>query len=208
MRSEGNGIFAALDETIRIGREAHIPVEIWHLKTGGVENFGLMPEVLAHIERARASGVEIAANTYAYTAWYNDMSAFVPAWAHDGGDAQLIARLKDPAMRARIRKELLTPSADWDNEWQEAPGPEAILVTTVLNPQLLDIQGHTLADIAKARGKDPMDTLFDIIIEDGAKSEVAVFAMSEADVALAAVQPWVSFCNDSEGTSPDGLLGK
>jgi N-acyl-D-amino-acid deacylase len=208
MRSEGNGIFAALDETIRIGREAHIPVEIWHLKTGGVENFGLMPEVLAHIERARASGVEIAANTYAYTAWYNDMSAFVPAWAHDGGDAQLIARLKDPAIRARIRNDLLTPSANWDNEWQEAPGPEAILVTTVLNPQLLDIQGHTLADIAKARGKDPMDTLFDIIIEDDAKSEVAVFAMNEADVALAAVQPWVSFCNDSEGTSPDGLLGK
>jgi N-acyl-D-amino-acid deacylase len=208
MRSEGNGIFAAIDETIRIGREAHIPVEIWHLKTGGVENFGLMPEVIAHIERARASGVEIAANTYAYTAWYNDMSAFVPAWAHDGGDAQLIARLKDPAMRARIRKDLLTPSSDWDNEWQEAPGPEAILITTVLNPQLLDIQGHTLADIAKARGKDPMDTLFDIIIEDDAKSEVAVFAMSEADVALAAVQPWVSFCNDSEGTSPDGVLGK
>jgi N-acyl-D-amino-acid deacylase len=208
MRSEGNGIFAALDETIRIGREAHIPVEIWHLKTGGVENFGLMPEVVAHIERARASGVEIAANTYAYTAWYNDMSAFVPAWAHDGGDAQLIARLKDPATRARIRKDLLTPSADWDNEWQEAPGPEAILITTVLNPQLLDIQGHTLGDIAKARGKDPMDTLFDIIVEDGAKGEVAVFAMSEPDVALAAVQPWVSFCNDSEGTSPDGLLGK
>jgi N-acyl-D-aspartate/D-glutamate deacylase len=208
MRSEGNGIFAAIDETIRIGREAHIPVEIWHLKTGGVENFGLMPEVIAHIERARASGVEIAANTYAYTAWYNDMSAFVPAWAHDGGDAQLIARLKDPAMRARIRKDLLTPSSDWDNEWQEAPGPEAILITTVLNGQLLDIQGHTLADIAKARGTDPMDTLFDIIIEDGAKGEVAVFAMSEADVALAAVQPWVSFCNDSEGTSPDGLLGK
>ncbi len=208
MRSEGNGIFAALDETIRIGREAHIPVEIWHLKTGGVENFGLMPEVLAHIERARASGVEIAANTYAYTAWYNDMSAFVPAWAHDGGDTQLIARLKDPAMRARIRKDLLTPSADWDNEWQEAPGPEAILITTVLNGQLLDIQGHTLADIAKARGKDPMDTLFDLIVEDNAKSAVAVFAMSEPDVALAAVQPWVSFCNDSEGTSPEGLLGK
>jgi dihydroorotase/N-acyl-D-amino-acid deacylase len=136
------------------------------------------------------------------------MSAFVPAWAHDGGDAQLIARLKDSVMRARIRKDLLTPSADWDNEWQEAPGPEAILVTTVLSGQLLDIQGHTLADIAKARGKDPMDTLFDIIIEDDAKSEVAVFAMNEADVALAAVQPWVSFCNDSEGTSPEGLLGK
>ena len=208
MRSEGDAIFAALDEAIRIGREAHIPVEIWHLKTGGVTNFGLMPEVVAHIERARASGVEIAANTYAYTAWYNDFSAFVPAWAHDGGDAQLIARLKDPAMRARIRKEMLTPSLAWDNEWQEVPGPEAILVTTVLNPKLLDIQGHSLADIAKARGTDPIDTLFDILIEDDAKSSAAMFAMNEPDVALAAEQPWVSFCNDSEGTSPDGLLGK
>ena len=208
MRSEGDAIFAALDEAIRIGREAHIPVEIWHLKTGGVTNFGLMPEVVAHIERARASGVEIAANTYAYTAWYNDFSAFVPPWAHDGGDVQLIARLKDPAMRARIHKEMLTPSSTWDNEWQEVPGPEAILLTTVLNPKLLDIQGHTLADIAKARGTEPIDTLFDILIEDDAKSAAAMFAMSEPDVALAAVQPWVSFCNDSEGASPDGLLGK
>jgi len=167
-----------------------------------------MPEVVAHIERARASGVEIAANTYAYTAWYNDFSAFVPPWAHDGGDVQLIARLKDPAMRARIRKEMLMPSSTWDNEWQEVPGPEAILLTTVLNPKLLDIQGHTLADIAKARGTEPIDTLFDILIEDDAKSAAAMFAMSEPDVALAAVQPWVSFCNDSEGASPDGLLGK
>ncbi len=208
MRSEGDAIFAALDETIRIGREAHIPVEIWHLKTGGVANFGLMPEVIARINRARASGVEIAANTYAYTAWYNDFSAFIPAWAHDGGDAQLIARLKDPAMRARIRQEMQTPSAAWDNEWDEVPGPEAILVTTVFSPKLADIQGHSLADIAKARGTDPIDTLFDILIEDNAKTEAAMFAMSEPDVALAAVQPWVSFCNDSAGTAPDGLLGK
>jgi N-acyl-D-aspartate/D-glutamate deacylase len=208
MRSEGDAIFAALDEAIRIGREAHIPVEIWHLKTGGVANFGLMPEVIARINRARASGVEIAANTYAYTAWYNDFSAFVPAWAHDGGDAQLIARLKDPAMRARIRQNMLTPSSDWDNEWEEVPGPEAILVTTVYNPKLLEIQGHSLADIAKSRGTDPIDTLFDILIEDGAKTEAAMFAMSEPDVALAAVQPWVSFCNDSAGNSPDGLLGR
>jgi dihydroorotase/N-acyl-D-amino-acid deacylase len=208
MRSEGGAVLEAIDETVRIGREAHISVEIWHLKAGGVANFGMMPEIVARIERARASGVEIAANTYAYTAWYNDLSAFVPAWAHDGGDAQLIARLKDPAMRMRIRKDMTTPSTNWDNEWLEAPGPGAILITTVLNPRLLDIQGRTLADIAKARGADPMDTLFDILIEDDAKSEVAVFGMSEADVALAAVQPWVSFCNDSEGTSPEGLLGK
>jgi dihydroorotase/N-acyl-D-amino-acid deacylase len=86
-------------------------------------------------------------------------------------------------------------------------GPEAILIATVINPKLLDLQGHSLAEIAKARGTDPKDTLFDILVEDGAKTSVAVFAMSEPDVALAAVQPWVSFCNDSEGTSPDGLLG-
>jgi N-acyl-D-amino-acid deacylase len=208
MRSEERGVLDAIDETIRIGREAQIPVEIWHLKAAGVANFGLMPEIVARIERARTAGVDIAADTYAYPAWENDLSAFVPPWAHDGGNAQLVARLKDPATRARIRKDMETPSAAWDNEWSVVPGPEAIVITTVFNPGLLDIQGHTLADIARVRGTDAMDTLFDILIEDGAKSSVAVFAMSEADIALAAVQPWVSFCNDSSGTSPQGLLGK
>lgn len=197
----------SIDETIRIGREAHIPVEIWHLKAGGVSNFGLMPEIVAHIERARAAGVDIAADTYAYPAWYNEFSAFIPPWAHDGGNAKLIERLQDPAMRARLKTELATPSHDWDNEWQSVPGPEAILITTVLNPKLASLQGRNLAEIAKARGTDPMDTLFDILIEDSAQPYVAVFAMSESDVSLAAIQPWVSFCNDSEGTSPDGLLG-
>ncbi len=208
MRSEQEAIMASLEETIRIGREAHISVEIWHLKAGGVNNFGLMPEIVARIERARAAGIDIAADTYAYPAWENEMSAFIPPWAHDGGDAKLVERLKDPAIRARLKKELATVSTDWDNEWQSVAGPEAIQISTVLNPKLLGIQGHTLADIAKARGKDPMDTLFDILIEDEAHSYVAVFAMSEPDIALAAVQPWVSFCNDSEGTAPDGLLGK
>ena len=208
MRSEQAAILASIDETIRIGREAHVPVEIWHLKAGGVGNFGLMPEIVARIDRARAAGVDIAADTYAYPAWYNDMSAFIPPWAHDGGDAKLIERLQDPAVRARLKRELASPETDWDNEWQSVPGPEAILIATVLNPKLIDLQGHSLAEIAKARGTDPMDTLFDILVEDGARTTVAVFAMSEPDIALAAVQPWVSFCNDSEGTSPDGLLGK
>jgi dihydroorotase/N-acyl-D-amino-acid deacylase len=99
-------------------------------------------------------------------------------------------------------------STDWDNEWQSVPGPEAVQFSTVLNPKLLNIQGRTLAEVAKSRGKDPMDTLFDILIEDGAQTHVAVFAMSEPDIALAVVQPWVSFCNDSSGTSPEGLLAK
>jgi dihydroorotase/N-acyl-D-amino-acid deacylase len=120
----------------------------------------------------------------------------------------LIERLKDPAVRARIKQEMDLPARDWDNEWQSVPGPESILITTVLNPALLGIQGRTLAEIAKERGTDPKDALFDILVEDGAQTAVAVFAMSEPDVALAAVQPWVSFCNDSEGTAPDGLLGK
>jgi dihydroorotase/N-acyl-D-amino-acid deacylase len=207
MRSEQEAIMASIDETIRIGREAHVPVEIWHLKAGGVANFGLMPEIVARIGRARAAGVDIAADTYAYTAWYNDFSAFIPPWAHEGGNSKLIERLRDPAVRARLKKELATPAHDWDNEWQSVPGPEAILITTVLNPTLLGLQGRTLADIAKERGTDPMDTLFDILVEDGAQTSVAVFAMSESDVALAALQPWVSFCNDSEGTAPDGVLG-
>ena len=207
MRSEQESVMASIDETIRIGREAHIPVEIWHLKAGGVGNFGLMPEIVARIDRARAGGVDIAADTYAYPAWYNDLSAFIPPWAHDGGDVKLIERLKDPAVRERLKRELATATTDWDNEWQSVPGPEAILIATVLNPKLLDLQGRSLAEIAKARGTEPKDTLFDILVEDGAKTTVAVFAMSEPDIALAAIQPWVSFCNDSEGTSPDGLLG-
>jgi N-acyl-D-amino-acid deacylase len=208
MRSEQEAIMTALEETIRIGREAHIPVEIWHLKAGGVKNFGLMPEIVARIERARAAGVDIAADTYAYPAWFNDLSAFIPPWAHDGGKVKLIERLKDPGVRARIKQELAAPATDWDNEWQSVRGPEAVQIATVANPKLLGLQGKTLADIAKARGVDPMDALFDILIEDDAETSVAVFAMSEPDIELAAVQPWVSFCNDSSGTSPEGPLGK
>ncbi|HEY7403237.1 MAG TPA: D-aminoacylase [Candidatus Angelobacter sp.] len=208
MRSEGSTINAAIDEAVRIGREGHIPVEIWHLKAAGKPQWGQMPAIVARIERARASGVDISANTYAYPAWFNSFSAFIPPWAHDGGDAKLVERLKDPAMRARIRQEMQTPSDDWDNEWQEIPGPEAILVSVVQNPQLLPLQGKTIAEIAGLWNKDPFDTIFDLLIQDNAFTEVAVFAMAEPDVTLALQQPWVSIDNDSQGTAPDGLLGQ
>ena len=207
MRDEGANEPAALDEAIRIGREAHIPVEIFHLKVAGKANFGKMPALVAKIEVARASGVDIAADTYAYPAWFNGLSAFIPPWAHDGGDDRLIERLRDPATRARIRKEMETPGGDWDNEWQEITGPKDILVGAVQSPELLALRGKTLAEVALLWKEDPLDAVFDLIIKDRAFTDVAVFAVSEPDITLALQQPWVSIDNDSSGTSPNGLLG-
>jgi N-acyl-D-amino-acid deacylase len=208
MRSEGDAIMDSLEETARIGREAKIPVEIWHLKVAGKANWGRMPDVVRFIEQARASGLDISANTYAYTAWSNSFSAFIPPWAHDGGEAKLVERLKDPATRERIKREMDEKTKTWDNEWQEIPGPEAILISAVRNPKLLPLQGKTVAEVAKMWGKDPKDTIFDILIQDDAYTSVCVFGMQESDVALALKQPWVSIVNDSEGTSPEGILGQ
>ena len=183
-------------------------MEIWHLKAAGKANWGRMPEILARIQKARGSGVDITADTYAYPAGFNSLSAIVPPWAHDGGDAKLVERLKDPAIRARIRKEMETPSGKWENEWQEVTGPESILVGAVQNPKLLSLQGKTVAQIAKIWGKDPIDATFDLLIQDQAFTQVAIFVMSEPDIVLALQQPWVSICNDSQGTATDGLLGK
>ena len=208
IRDEGDGIDAALDEAFRIGREARIPVEIWRLKAAGKANWGRMIEIADRIEAARKSGVDVAADTYAYTAAFNSFSAIIPPWAHDGGDKKLVERLKDPVMRARIRKEMETPGGDWNNEWQEVTGPESFIVGAVQNPKLLPLEGKTIAEIAKIWNKDPIDTAFDLLIEDEAFTQVALFIMSEPDVVLGLQQPWVSICNDSQGAAPDGVLGK
>ncbi|MFZ0411894.1 MAG: D-aminoacylase [Candidatus Acidiferrales bacterium] len=208
MRSEGDAISESLVETARIAREAHTPVEIWHLKVAGKNNWGRMPEVVAFIDNARSTGLDIEADTYAYTAWNNTLSAFIPPWAHDGGDAKLIERLKDPATRARIREDMQTPTKAWDNEWQEIPGSEAILVSSTNNPTLRPLQGKRLSEIAKMWNEDPIDALCDLLIKDDAETSVSVFGMDEPDVELALKQPWVSIDNDSEGTSPEGLLGQ
>ncbi len=207
MRSESDAVLESIDEALRIGREARIPVEIWHLKVAGKNNWGRMPEVVAKINAARNAGMDVSANTYAYTAWFNDFSAFIPPWAHDGGTAKMVERLKDPGMRARMRKDMLTPSKDWDNEWQEIPGPEAIMIGIVQSPKLVPLQGKRLSDIAKLRNKDPLDALFDFLMEDP-NAGVAVFGMSQPDVTLALQQPWVSIDNDSSGASPEGILGQ
>lgn len=213
MRSEGDQVLEAIDEAAQIGRQAQLPVEIWHLKVAGKANWGKMPQVIAHIDQLRASGVDISANTYAYTAWFNTFSAFVPPWAHDGGDAKLVERLKDPTMRARIRKDMLNSGVDsagetWDNEWQEIRGPEDVQIAVVQSAELLPLQGKRLSDVAAIWKEDPIDALCDLLIRDQAFTEVAVFGMSEPDVLLALKQPWVSVDNDSSGTSPDGVLSR
>ena len=208
MRSESDDILPALDEAIRIGREARMPVEIWHLKVAGKRNFGRMPQVIAKIDSARRSGVDIAADTYAYTAWFNSLSAMVPPWAHDGGTAKLLERLQDPAARRRMRKDMETAGSWENNAWQEISDPAKILIGAVQNPALLSLQGKTLADVARQKKADPIDALFDLLVEDRAFTSVAVFGMDEPDVLLALQQPWVSINNDSQGTAPDGILGQ
>jgi dihydroorotase/N-acyl-D-amino-acid deacylase len=208
MRSESDDILPALDEAIRIGRDARIPVEIWHIKVAGRRNFGRMPAVIAKIDSARRAGVDIAADTYAYTAWFNSLSAMVPPWAHDGGTARLLERLRDPAARRRMRHDMETAGSWENNAWQEISDPEKILIGAVQNRTLVPLQGKTLGEIARQRKADPIDALFDLLVEDRAYTSVAVFGMDEPDVALALQQPWVSINCDSQGTAPDGALGK
>lgn len=209
LRSESDEILPALDEAIRIGREAGIPVEVWHLKTAGKKNWGRMAEVVAKIDSARKAGVDIAADTYAYTAWFNSLSSFVPPWAHDGGTARLLERLRDPPTRARIRRDIESTESGWDNSWHKIEGPEAILIGAVHDPELRKYQGQTLADVARERGSsDVIEALLDFLLSDNANTSVAVFGMSEADVTLALQQPWVSINCDSEGAAPEGILSR
>ena len=205
MRSESDEILPALDEAIRIGREAGIPVEIWHLKTAGKNNWGRMPEVVAKIDSARRAGVDITADTYAYPAWFNSFSSFVPPWAHDGGTAKLLERLRDPEARAAdpkghggrrcgVGQQLARdPRSGGDPDRRGAESRSCG-----------QFQGKTLAEVAQARGGDPIEALLDFLVEDQAYTCVAVFGMSEPDVALALEQPWVSINCDSEGAAPGG----
>jgi dihydroorotase/N-acyl-D-amino-acid deacylase len=206
MRSEDAGEMAALDETFRIGREAQIPVEIFHLKAGK-QNWGKMPLVVARIEKARAQGIDVAADTYAYTAWSNDLASFTPPWASDGGNEKLLQRLKDPVTRAKVRKDMLTPSDKWDNGWLEVEGPQDILITAVNHKELLKYQGKRVSDIAAEWHEDAIDAILDFIIRDEAGTGIAAFGMREPDGVLALQQPWVSVGCDDAATSPEGVLG-
>ncbi|HWE25523.1 MAG TPA: D-aminoacylase [Myxococcales bacterium] len=201
VRGEAETLFDALDEAIAIGRQARIPVEVWHLKVAGKNSWGRMGEVIARIEKARALGVDISANMYPYDAARNGLDANVPEWAHEGGVDAMIARFHDPATRARIEKEL----------WHGGLGaetPDGIRIAEVVNPALERYVGQRLDEIARAEGKTPEDALLDIVEADRAQTGAVRFVMSEDDVRLGLKQPWVAMCTDDPGHSTDGPFAK
>ena len=207
MRNEGGQIDQALDETFRIAREAGIPAEIWHLKVSGRHNWGRMPLVLARIDSARAAGLDITADQYPYLAGATSLDASVPAWAHSGGNDSMIVRLRDPATRARIRAELLAPPQITDRFYRATEGPQGVIVFP-FEDSLHYLQGKRLSEIAAARHRDPIETMFDLIIADHARSGAIYFLMSEADVRAAMQQWWVAVNTDASGVAPDGPFGK
>jgi dihydroorotase/N-acyl-D-amino-acid deacylase len=202
-RNEDDTIDQSLDEVFRIAREAQIPAEIYHLKTAGKANFGEMPAVLKRIEAARAEGLDVTADQYPWTASSNNLDASLPVWVREGGAVKLVERLKDPATRARAREDFLKDDGAY---WPEHAAD--ILITSVLNPALKKYEGQTIAAIAKAEGKDPLDVLMDIVIADRGNTGRVSFSMSEDDVRAALRHPLVSFCTDSGAMAEDGILSQ
>jgi len=203
-RDEGSdnsgGIDASLDEVFRIAREAAIPAEIYHLKTSGKKNWGRMPAVLKRLEGARVQGLDVSADQYPWTASSNGLVDSLPSWLQEGSLEQLLARLRDPAMRARARREFLAENPDWPE------GASHILLTSVLNLDLKKYEGRTIAEIARDEGKDPLDTVMDIVLADHGNTMRVTFGMSEEDVRSALRHPLVSMCTDSETSAEDGIL--
>jgi N-acyl-D-amino-acid deacylase len=208
MRNEGDHIEQALEEAFRIGREANIPVEIWHLKVAHRQNWGRMKDVLAKIEQARASGLDVTADQYPYVAGATSLGASIPPKYHDGGTDALLARLKDPAQRAAIRRDLEQGGAgDFENFWRGA-GPEGILVISVRPNEYKKYEGKRIAEIAKLENKDPLDALLDLVLATRNQVGAGYFIMSEDDVRLAMQQPWVAVNTDYGAVNITGPLSE
>jgi len=206
IRDEGSHEMEALEEAITIGREAKIPVEIWHLKVAGRSNWGRMKNVVARIERARAEGLDVTADMYPYVASGNGLDATVPQWAQAGGVDAMIQRFHDPAQRARILKEIREGhGGEWDG-WKGRP-PEDILIVSVLDPSLTKWTGKRLSEVATAMGKSPEEALIDLVEADRANVFVARFSMNEDDLQYALRRPWVAIDLDAGGFSLDGPFG-
>jgi dihydroorotase/N-acyl-D-amino-acid deacylase len=222
IRNEGDEEMTALDEAFRIGREANIPVEIFHLKSSGKQNWGHMRAVVQKIEQARASGLDVTADQYPYVASATSLGAAIPPKYHEGGTDAFIARLKDPAQREKIRAELggapnTASPAGQENApkkfpaeamWRGVGGPECVLITSALKSELKQYEGKTIAQIAQMQQKDPYDVLFDLLIAGHDQIGAIYFSMSEEDVRVAMQQPWVSVGTDYGAVNPEGPLGQ
>src|SRR5436190_2859362 len=208
MRSEGNQLLEAIDELLRISREANIPAEIYHIKAAGQPNWGKADAMLAKIEEARKAGLKITADMYTYTAAGTGLDACLPPWTADGGNPALFKRLRDPAIREKIAAEVRTPSDKWENLYLAAGSPEKILLSGFKSEKLKPLTGKTLAEVAKMRGKDPIETAMDLISEDESRIDTIYFLMSEQNVKKEIAKPWVSFGSDEASQAPEGVFLK
>ncbi len=205
-RSEANAIDDSMKEVFEIARRAHIPAEIWHFKTAYQKNWGRMPEMLRRIAAARRRGLKITADVYPYVAGSTSLSACVPPWALEGGTDRMIARLKDPQTRARLKKEITTDAKEWENIYLGSGGPSGILIASVVNRDLESSQGKRLSEIANAQNKAPLDALFDFLIADHGQTGAIFFMMKESDMQAALKSPFVSICTDNGARATDGPL--
>lgn len=208
IRNEGDTEMQAMNEAFRIGREANIPVQIFHLKVSGKQNWGKMPQVVEAIEQARASGIEVTANQYPYVASATSLGAIFPPKYHEDGTDAFVARLRDPATRAQMRQELEGASGSFENMWRGTGGPSGVMVVSVLNPEFRKFEGKTIAQIAQMGNKDPLDAAMDLVVADRDNVGAVYFSMSEDDVKLAMRQPWVSVGTDYGEVSPAGPLSE
>jgi len=204
MRSEGASEMPALAEAIRIGREAHLPVEIFHLKVSGKPRWGSMKNVVAAIQLARDSGLDIAADMYPYTAGATALASALPPWVADGGVEKLLERLKDPAVRARVKKDLAGDHPDWENLLFDCGGAAGVLIASAENPELKQFAGKTLDDVARVWKKSPEDTLMHFVIADKAQTGAIYFMASEEDLRIGLSRPWTSIGLDAGEMSLDG----
>ena len=209
LRSESGAIDEALDETFAVAERAKIPTEIWHLKTAYRANWGRMPAVLKRIEDARARGLDVTANQYPYTRASNDLDSCLPTWVREGSAEQMLARLEDPTLRARIKAEMDDRgAAGWENQWYGAGGGDGVMVASVLNADLRKYEGMTLTEVGRAMQKDPRDALIDIVIADQGQTACIISIMAEGDVRTALAHPLVSIDTDSGARAEDGPLSE
>ena len=208
IRNEGDHEMQAIDELIAIARRAKIPAEIYHLKVAGQKNWARLPEVIRKVEEARASGLNITADMYTYTAGATGLDAAMPPWVQEGGLEAWRKRLQDPAIRKRVRKEMREPDPKWDNLYLATGSPDEVLLIGFKNEKLKPLTGKTLGDVARLRHTSPEAAAMDLVVEDDSRVGTVYFLMDEDNVRRQIVLPWVSFASDEDSRGIDGVFLK